>query len=506
MSMRISVRSFLSLLAVFLLSTGAFAEERLTWPLYGTEADCSRPSITGSPPGDFLCLSSVTAWEEAGAVRSAYEGIACTGGARGDRLYHHDHGPGELPTVGVLLDETYILVFVRGDSLVVREGDGVATWSTVAVEHLGPSAGVVGRIDLWCSPYPGYEGLAWLAFSSGDGSGGVIRCKRRDGFGWSPLETVPGTASEPYVFAWPQVTEFGGPASPQPRIYFNGMDAEPALMFTDWLFGGGWTEPVVATVGYEFGSEFDVTSTNEGYVFLHTGVQPTCPCNVIHFTEWTWGLGWHPSVNMTVHVDHYDWPMSPHIGVDENGRVHAFWFQLGSAPSMTSRTRRLYYQVRELGTWSDLSGSLAEQQDKGLDAHLSMAMDGCGEAVFAWARRDTIEGVPQDKQVWQSYYNYCALDAGEVPAPALRVTAAPNPFNPAVTLAATGDGAVVAAEIYDARGRRVASLTPWHDAGTWWARWDGRDAAGREMPSGTYLARVRDAADAIASCKITLSR
>jgi hypothetical protein len=284
------------------------------------------------------------------------------------------------------------------------------------------------------------------------------------------------------------------------------MDPEPALMYVDRLFGGGWTEPAVARAGYEFGGEFDVASSGDGYVFLHTGLQPTCPCNVIHFTEWTWGLGWHPPLDMTVHVDHYDWPMSPHVGVDESGRVHAFWFQLGSDPGLASRSRRLYYQVREGGLWSDLSGGLAEQQDTGLESLVSMGMDGCGEVVFAWARRDTVEGVPQDQQVWQSYFDYCALDAGEVPQPALRVTAAPNPFNPAVTLTATGRGAVVAAKIFDARGRRVAGLAPWLDAGAWYARWDGRDATGREMPSGTYLARVRDAAGASALCKITLSR
>ena len=506
MSKRIWVRSFLSFLVVLLPSTGALAEARLTWPLYGTEDDCARPSITGSSPATFLCLSSVTAWEEAGAVRSAYEGIACTGGARGDRLHHYDHGPGRQPTVGTLLYETYILAFVSGDSLVVREGDGETTWSTVATDYLGPSSNVLGRIDLWCSPYAGFEDLAWLAFWSDVDPEGAIRFMRRDASGWSPLETVPGIPSEPYMFTWPQVTEFGGPTSPQPRLYFNGMDPEPGLMVTDWLFGGGWTDPVSAQAGFEFGGEFDVASTAAGYVFLHTGLQPTCPCNVIHFSEWTWGLGWHPSISMTVHVDHYDWPMSPHIGMDWLGRVHAFWFQLGSDPSMASRTRRLYYQVREGGLWSDLSGDLAEQQDTGLESLVSMGMDGCGEAVFAWARRDTIEGVPQDQQVWQSYYNYCALDVGEAPPDPLRVTAAPNPFNPAVTLAATGRGAVVVAEIYDPRGRLVASLAPWGDAGTWRARWDGRDAAGREMPSGAYLARVRDAAGAMASCKLTLSR
>lgn len=507
MSHRIPFSIIILSLCGLVLAPAALGQARLTWPLEGSLTDAGRPSITGSSPTDFLCMSSVTAWEEEGTgVWTDYEGFACVGAARGSRTNHHAHGPGVQPEVGTLLDETYILVFVRGDSLVVREGDGISTWSTVAVEYLGAPAGVVGRIDLWCSPYAANEDLAWLALWSGGSVEGAIRFMRRDASGWYPLETVPGALSEPYAFAWPQVTEFGGAASPQPRIYFNGMDPEPGLMYVDWLLGGGWTDPLAAYGGFEFGGEFDVASTAAGYVFLYTGLQPTCPCNVIHFCEWTWGLGWHPSINMTVHVDQYDWPMSPHIGVDWLGRVHAFWYQLGSDPSLASRTSRLYYQVREDGIWTDRSGDLAEHQDKGIDGYVSMAMDGCGETVFAWARRDTVENVPQTKLVWHSYYNYCAMDAGGVPPAVLHVTAAPNPFNPAVTLAATGSGAVVEAEIYDTRGRRVAELSPWHDDGTWRARWDGRDAEGREMPSGTYLARVRDAAGAMASCKIMLSR
>lgn len=506
MSKRI-VRCFLALfLTVFVLVPAALAEARLNWPLYGTEADGDRPSITGASPASFLCLSSVTTWEETGTVRSDYQGIACTGGARAGRLDHFDHGPGQQPTVGTLLDETFVLVFVRGDSLVVREGDGQSAWSTVAVEYLGTPANVLGRIDLWCSPYSGNDDLAWLVFWGGDYPGGAINFMRRDASGWYPLEIVPGALSDPYAYPCPQVTEFGGPASPQPRIYFNDMDPEPVLRYVDWLLGGGWTDPVITYGGFGFGGELDVARTTAGYVFLYTGLQPTCPCNVIHFSEWTEGGGWSTPLDMTAHVDHYDWPMSPHIGVDWLGRVHAFWYQLGSDPSMESHSRRLNYLVREDEVWADLSGGLAEHQDKGIDAHVSMAMDGCGEAVFAWAQRDTVEGVPQTKQVWQSYYNYCALAVGDVPTAVLRVTAAPNPFNPAVILTATGRGAVVAAEIFDTRGRRVASLTSWHDAGTWYARWDGRDAAGREMPSGAYLARMRDAAGAMASCKIMLSR
>lgn len=508
MSNRYRICLLVLILTVSLLSTTPLdAASRITWELADSVYDCSRPSITGAPPYTITCLSSVTAWEEEGTgVWTDYVGIACAGLPRSLPKSSFSHGPGAQPEVGTLLDETYVLVFVRGDSLVVREGDGRSDWTTVATEYLGPSAGVVGRIDLWCSPYPEYGDLAWLAFWAGDLPEGGLRFMRRSAAGWEPLGTVPGADSGSFGGAHPQVTEYDGPDAPLPRIYYVDMDELPLLMFTDWMFGGGWSTPAIATGGYEWGGEFDVASTPAGYAFLTTGDQPACPCNIIHFHEWTWGMGWHYPIDMTVSVDHYDWPMSPQIASDLDGDVHAFWYQLGSDPGLEPHTKRLCYWIRTEGVWVDRSDDLAEQQDTGLAEHVSMAPDGCGGAVLAWARRDTVETVPQNQRIWQSYVNYCAGDAGDPPTARLRVVAAPNPFNPTVVISASGDGAVVAAEIFDALGRRVARLSPSKASGVWSASWHGRDDRGREQPSGTYLVRVRDETGAIASRKITLTR
>lgn len=78
------------------------------------------------------------------------------------------------------------------------------------------------------------------------------------------------------------------------------------------------------------------------------------------------------------------------------------------------------------------------------------------------------------------------------PAPVIRA-ATPNPFNPrtsfAFTLAAPGP---VRLEIHDVRGRLVAVLRDEVlPSGRHEATWEGRDLAGREAPSGVYLARLR---------------
>jgi flagellar hook assembly protein FlgD len=56
----------------------------------------------------------------------------------------------------------------------------------------------------------------------------------------------------------------------------------------------------------------------------------------------------------------------------------------------------------------------------------------------------------------------------------------------------TGGAAHCQVVLYDVRGRRVAQLHdgPLGSAGPHAFSWDGRDDAGRALPSGAYLARA----------------
>jgi len=88
-----------------------------------------------------------------------------------------------------------------------------------------------------------------------------------------------------------------------------------------------------------------------------------------------------------------------------------------------------------------------------------------------------------------------------------RLLATPNPFNPSVSLffAAPRPG-LAWLEIFDARGRRVLERPLSLSApGEHAVVWDGRDAAGRAMPSETYLARMRGE-DLHAVTKVMLAR
>ena len=98
-----------------------------------------------------------------------------------------------------------------------------------------------------------------------------------------------------------------------------------------------------------------------------------------------------------------------------------------------------------------------------------------------------------------------ASSTGESVAVAARLGAAPNPFNARtrIRLEAGGPDRTVRVEIFDLRGRSVASVPLALRAGRGEATWDGRSHSGGDLPSGVYLYRAAIAGDA-ATGRITL--
>ncbi|MBA4377716.1 MAG: hypothetical protein C0395_03540 [Gemmatimonas sp.] len=99
-----------------------------------------------------------------------------------------------------------------------------------------------------------------------------------------------------------------------------------------------------------------------------------------------------------------------------------------------------------------------------------------------------------------------APEGGTPAAYALR-GAAPNPFNPSTTLSyeVPAGGGDVRLDLLDARGRIVRTLVAERRAeGRHEAAWNGRDDAGRRLPSGVYFARLR-AAGCREVIKVTLA-
>ncbi len=83
----------------------------------------------------------------------------------------------------------------------------------------------------------------------------------------------------------------------------------------------------------------------------------------------------------------------------------------------------------------------------------------------------------------------------------------PNPFNPRTTIAYEMPGpGYVRLQVFDVRGRVVRTLVDGPaDPGRHETVWDGRDANGRELPSGSYLLRLVNG-DAVAVERLMLMR
>ncbi len=86
-----------------------------------------------------------------------------------------------------------------------------------------------------------------------------------------------------------------------------------------------------------------------------------------------------------------------------------------------------------------------------------------------------------------------AVDQGDIPPQATAVTSIyPNPFNPQTTIEfALAEAGAVELAVFDLRGRLIRVLDrESRPAGHYRAMWNGRDDAGRAMPTGTYFCRL----------------
>jgi hypothetical protein len=81
---------------------------------------------------------------------------------------------------------------------------------------------------------------------------------------------------------------------------------------------------------------------------------------------------------------------------------------------------------------------------------------------------------------------------GDGPAPPIVLGAFPNPFRAGTTVAFEMERAGrVDFGVYDVQGRRRTALAQgYRPAGRYEMTWDGRDAAGRQVPAGIYYLKV----------------
>ena len=133
-------------------------------------------------------------------------------------------------------------------------------------------------------------------------------------------------------------------------------------------------------------------------------------------------------------------------------------------------------------------------QGQSMEILLDCRAPDTGAGSFAaWLVVQADGAIPQGLVPVQLDVTPVAASPGETPAtPGLRGNF-PNPFNPATRLQYyLPRGGAVSLDILDLRGARVRRLVGQTlDAGLHQVAWDGRDDAGRALPTGLYLARLR---------------
>jgi len=157
-----------------------------------------------------------------------------------------------------------------------------------------------------------------------------------------------------------------------------------------------------------------------------------------------------------------------------------------------------------IGTFADSAASpwlFVANSDSASARTITLTLAGHGRRAWRWRDAGGWDelGVGADRRV------PLALEAGDFAllrlsgscdgavagACTLRMAAAPNPANGAVTFSLSGANGPTRLEVLDLSGRRVWSRT--FDGGSTVVRWDGaRDGGGRAVP-GVYFARAEDA-------------
>jgi len=91
--------------------------------------------------------------------------------------------------------------------------------------------------------------------------------------------------------------------------------------------------------------------------------------------------------------------------------------------------------------------------------------------------------------------------------PAVQVINQPNPFNPNTEIRYWMERAAgVTLSVFDLRGHEVCVLVDATQPAGWNAvRWDGRDATGRNVPTGVYFARM-ETESRVVSCRMMMVR
>ncbi|MCD6500995.1 T9SS type A sorting domain-containing protein, partial [bacterium] len=257
-----------------------------------------------------------------------------------------------------------------------------------------------------------------------------------------------------------------------------------------YLASGGRVYSEGADFGYDFGREtsptprknlfgfFGATFAADGYTTTSGNVQTLLGEDTSFFTEGVVNIGYDFQGPADQRVDEWDTTEVP------EGVSWAMFSQDDPSP-MSSPLRMLY---RKMYSWKTVLSSV----------YIGAMNDGLPPST----RQYVISAILNF--LLGTDYELVQESKDRLPEN-LAISASPNPFNSAsrLSLEIAEPGRVVLT-IFDITGRPVTTLSDGYvAAGFYTATWDGRSTAGTKLPSGIYLAVLRNG-DRVARTRLTL--
>jgi hypothetical protein len=457
--------------------------------------DCDRPAVAQGPGG-----WTMVGWQDAGGqvwTQVVPGPIGIPDDAADPEPVHH--GPGVGPRVAYTWFG-FLVAWIDGSRIYYRYGTPSEFPDPAQFVDTGLDLSHA-ILDVWGISTSGYN-VAWIVFEvpGAAETERVMMLRLTKGQPEGPVMLAENT----WYQAYPQVTAVPGWPEPLARVYYVRDDLtlgyRSETSYDDW-------QPEIVVPFEIFGSEFDAAGGPLGIqAVLALGPLPTCPCGDIFAVRQEADGDWPEPEEMTVEYAFYNWPTSPCVRIDAQGRTHAFWMQRTTSEEWVPLGRTLEYWVRDEAGWTSNDDLFVAHNVPGLGIDVAMDLDDLGHPAFAWTVKDTVAGVPQPRQILLGRIGYLvAVDDG--PPPAATLDAWPNPFNPALSITGTlPAGSEARLAVHDLAGRRVRSLAI--DAGSdghFTAGWDGRDDAGRASPSGVYVLRL-GAGEKVLSRRVVLAR
>jgi hypothetical protein len=262
------------------------------------------------------------------------------------------------------------------------------------------------------------------------------------------------------------------------------------IWWKEYTPGVGWSADTQIVSSTGSASAPSLCADYQGHLHL-VWVDNRYGNNDVFYKEYFPGTGWDPAdLRLTIDASSQ---IQPYVDADPMSNVYVVWTDLRNGASNPD----IFYKDRKLGLWSsdfELVSNLTDGNSNAVQRYPGIGHDRYGNSYVAWEdeRLPASQGKNKDVFYKIGQHNVTAAPVTR-PAPVSRLLRSyPNPFNPEATIRFELDrDRVVTLRAYDVRGRLVRTIVDGYVAGgSRVVRWDGRDDAGRALPSGTYFLRL----------------